>query len=172
VIHVLEEFHLNKKEMGVFIMIINQYKNYRSIGSLALIIIAIFFLCSCTAKNAMLQEQELMNKMANKYPYSFIKKGFSGIDVINNKKNEIEIYEVYSGTPADEAKIKPGDILLEAKDVTIKRKGQLFNIIDSMYPNETITFKVRRKGQEIKGSLKLSTYNYPNDFYALMEMVY
>lgn len=120
----------------------------------------------------MLQEQELMNKMASKYPYSFIKKGFAGIDVINNKKNEIEIYEVYGGTPADEAKIKPGDILLEVKNVVIKNRGQLFEILDSLYPNEIITFKIRRDGQELKKSLKLSTYNYPNDFYALLEMVY
>lgn len=153
-------------------MILHQHKNYKTIVLLPLIIIAIFFFSSCTAKNPMLREQELMSKMANKYPYSFIKKGFSGIDVINNKNHEIEICEVYGGTPADEANVKPGDILLEAKDVTIKNKGQLFDILDSMYPNEIMTFKVRRKGQEIKGSIKLSTYNYPNDFYALLEMVY
>jgi hypothetical protein len=124
------------------------------------------------AKNPMLREQELMNKMASKYPYSFIKKGFAGIDVINNKKNEVEIYEVYGGTPADEADVKPGDILLEAKGVVIKKRAQLFDILDSMYPNETVTIKIRRNGQEIEKNLKLSTYNYPNDFYALLEMVY
>ena len=153
-------------------MMTHKIKKHKTILLLPLMIIAFFFFCSCAATNPMLQEQELMNKMASKYPYSFIKKGFAGIDVINNKKNEIEIYEVYGGTPADEAKIKPGDILLEVKNVVIKNRGQLFEILDSLYPNEIITFKIRRDGQELKKSLKLSTYNYPNDFYALLEMVY
>ena len=133
---------------------------------------AIFFFCSCSSINPMIQEQKYMNKMASIYPYSFIKKGFSGIEIVTNKKNEIEIYEVYPGTPAYDAKLEPGDILLEANDVAIKNKGQIFDILDSLYPNETVTFKVRRKGQDIKGSIKLSTYNYPNDFYVLMEMIY
>lgn len=153
-------------------MILKQFKNDKTIVFLPLMIIAIFFFCSCMAKNPMIREQELMNKMASKHPYSFIKKGFAGIDVINNKRNEVEIYEVYGGTPADEANVKPGDILLEAKGVEIKKRAQLFDILDSMYPNETVSFKIRRNGQEIEKNLTLSTYNYPNDFYALLGMVY
>lgn len=120
----------------------------------------------------MLKEQEVMNEMALQYPYSFIKKGFSGIDVIVNKKNEIEIYEVYSGTPADNAKIEPGDIIVEINDIAIKNKGQLFDIYDSMYPNDTVALKINRKGQELVRNIKLSVYNYPNDFYVLMELIY
>jgi len=120
----------------------------------------------------MLEEQEFMNKMALKYPYSFIKKGFAGFDFITNKNNEIEIYDVYSGTPAYKAKIKPGDIILEINDVAIKDKGHLFDIYDSMYPDDAVTVKIKRNDREIKISFFLSVYNYPNDFYSLLEMVY
>jgi len=51
------------------------------------------------AKNPMIREQELMNKMASKHPYSFIKKGFAGLDVINNKRMMSKYMKFMVGHP-------------------------------------------------------------------------
>ena len=169
----LKKHFLDKiAEAGMLTLRKHEFVNYKAIILSLLIVFEIFFFCSCAMKSPMLREQELMNKMAIQSPYSFVKKGFAGIDFLINEKKEVEIYEVYSGTPAYYAKIEPGDIILEVNSVAIKNKGQLFDIYDSMYPNDTITLKINRKGQELQKSLILSVYNYPNDFYVLMEMIY
>jgi serine protease Do len=66
------------------------------------------------------------------------------------------VQDVISGTPADLAGVKPGDIITEFNGLRIKDRDQLRKLASSTAPGTTIKFKIWRDGNERELSAKLA----------------
>ena len=64
------------------------------------------------------------------------------------------VHSVSENSPAEEAGIEPGDIILEAAGQPINKWGDLSNIVDSVEEGAEITLFLLRNGQEIQTTLK------------------
>jgi serine protease Do len=65
------------------------------------------------------------------------------------------VQDVPRGGPADQAGVKPGDIITEVNGQRINDDAQLRNLVSSTSPGTTIKFKVWRDGSERELSAKL-----------------
>ncbi|MBQ9814547.1 MAG: S41 family peptidase [Lachnospiraceae bacterium] len=72
-----------------------------------------------------------------------------GVSITMNDNNEVEVYKVFKGSPAEEAGIHPKDIIIEAAGITD------FTDLDAVVaevrgePGTTVDIKVRRDGELI-----------------------
>ena len=72
-----------------------------------------------------------------------------GVSITMNENNEVEVYKVFKGSPAEEAGIHPKDIIIEAAGITD------FADLDAVVaevrgePGTTVDIKVRRDGEVI-----------------------
>ena len=72
-----------------------------------------------------------------------------GVSITMNDNNEVEVYKVFKGSPAEEAGIHPKDIIIEAAGITD------FTDLDAVVaevrgePGTTVDIKVRRDGEVI-----------------------
>lgn len=66
-----------------------------------------------------------------------------------NKLEGALISEVVKDSPADKAGLKPGDIIIEYNNISVKTLQTFRNEIALMLPGSTVKFKVNRKGQII-----------------------
>ena len=64
------------------------------------------------------------------------------------------VHSVSENSPAEEAGIEPGDIILEAAGQPVNKWGDLSNIVDSVEEGAEITLFLLRNGQEIQTTLK------------------
>ena len=69
---------------------------------------------------------------------------------------------VVSGSPAERAGLKKGDIILEINGQKITRENTLAGIISRFSPGDTIDLKILRDGKEL--NLKVTLGNYPDNF--------
>jgi serine protease Do len=58
------------------------------------------------------------------------------------------ISEVFKGDPADQAGLRPGDVILEVNGKSIKDTHQLLILIASFHVGDKVTVKISRDGQE------------------------
>ena len=72
-----------------------------------------------------------------------------GVSITMNDNNEVEVYKIFKGSPAEEAGIHPKDIIIEAAGITD------FTDLDAVVaevrgePGTTVDIKVRRDGEVI-----------------------
>jgi serine protease Do len=71
-------------------------------------------------------------------------------------KDGVFVADVFKGDPADEAGIKPKDIILEVNDKKIQSSRQLTGMIAQTGVGETATIKVLREGKEKVFRVKLT----------------
>jgi len=64
---------------------------------------------------------------------------------------------VVSGSPADKAGLKSGDIILELNGDRVDENHPLASLIPKYQPNEEITLKILRDGEEETIKLKLGS---------------
>jgi serine protease Do len=69
---------------------------------------------------------------------------------------------VVSGSPAERAGLKKGDIILEINGQKITEENTLGGIISRFSPGDTIDLKILRDGKEL--NLKVTLGNYPDNF--------
>jgi hypothetical protein len=101
-----------------------------------------------------------------------IEKGYAGVNVILNRKNEIEITDVDADSPAGKAGVLPGDIILKIDDEDIQDKYKAFVIYDSKYPGDKTSLIIKRKGEIITKQFQLISHHFLNVYYTLIELVY
>ena len=65
-----------------------------------------------------------------------------------NGNSGAEIVEVPSGTPADDAGLRKGDLVIAVNDTAVKDGISLIVAIRSHQPGETVNLTVRRNGEE------------------------
>lgn len=66
---------------------------------------------------------------------------------------------VSSGSPADKAGIKQGDVITKINDETVGTQGSLSSILGEYRPGDKITITYLRDGKESTVTLNLGTYN-------------
>jgi len=66
------------------------------------------------------------------------------------------VEQVESGTPAEEAGVKHGDVILKVDEIEVKKTTDLINYVSSMEPDSTVTLTVWRDGKTRTLKAKLS----------------
>lgn len=91
-----------------------------------------------------------------------------GIEIINNAKGEIEIYNVYEDTPASEAGIKIGDIITKSNDVSLQNVStkDFVKMISNAEKNKLVLL---RNGKEITVELKKEKIVLKSVSYEMLE---
>jgi len=63
---------------------------------------------------------------------------------LGNLNTGIVVVEVQAGTPADEAGLQPGDVILRANQRPIRTPTELSNILNSLKSGDSIPLVVQR----------------------------
>jgi S1-C subfamily serine protease len=64
------------------------------------------------------------------------------------------VVEVESGSPAERAGLREGDLILEVDQVPMKALGQFYEKIETYKAGDTILFLVKRQGNTLYLTLK------------------
>jgi serine protease Do len=97
-----------------------------------------------------------------------VRRGVLGLDITNLNQQiarELElndlsgafVQKVRAGTPAAEAGIQPGDIILSVEGMDIKEAGELQEFVALSRPGQEITLKYKRNGKTIQTGITLSS---------------
>lgn len=96
--------------------------------------------------------KSLINRMTNREPGAVL--GIHAIDVPEQAVEEdgvpegIAVTQVEVGSPAMDAGIRSGDIIVSARGTGVKRYSDFLAILESAEPGDTLTFTVMRPGNE------------------------
>ncbi|MBQ7558583.1 MAG: PDZ domain-containing protein, partial [Lachnospiraceae bacterium] len=94
----------------------------------------------------------LINRMTNREPGAVL--GIHAIDVPVQAVEEdgvpegVAVTQVEVGSPAMDAGIRSGDIIVSARGTGVKRYSDFLAILESAEPGDTLTFTVMRPGNE------------------------
>ncbi|MEN8153301.1 MAG: PDZ domain-containing protein [Acidobacteriota bacterium] len=94
--------------------------------------------------------------------YGYVKRGWLGVNISDNKKGFVKVDHVTVSSPADSGGIKKGDYILNVAGKSIKHSQGLADSIKEMNPGDKVIVKVRRNGnrKDIKvvlGEYKIDT---------------
>lgn len=103
----------------------------------------------------------------------FVKRGWLGIEPQEitprlaesfglNSTNGVIIAGIYRGGPADQAGLKPGDIVLKINDIEITNASKAINFLATIEPGKSVTIKGVKNGKEFTTQAKL--IQRPNTF--------
>ncbi len=96
--------------------------------------------------------KSLINRMTNREPGAVL--GIHAIDVPEQAVEEdgvpegIAVTQVEVGSPAMEAGIRSGDIIVSARGTGVSRYSEFLSILESAKPGDTLTFTAMRPGNE------------------------
>jgi regulator of sigma E protease len=79
---------------------------------------------------------------------------FLGLPISVITSNGLMVHSVVEKSPAQEAGIEPGDIILEIEGQPVRRRGDVQNILNSSEEGEEITLRFLRNGQAEERTLK------------------
>jgi membrane-associated protease RseP (regulator of RpoE activity) len=117
------------------------------------------------------ETQEILKRQAETYKSSYIRKAYTGLDIIVNDKNQIEIVGVSKGSPAEIAGIEPGDIITKVDGRTFKDRKELFKIYNTLSPGDYVRLEIQRDGKTLEIRYQLEEYYVPYDNYVMMELI-
>jgi S1-C subfamily serine protease len=109
--------------------------------------------------------QECLDKMAAK----LASKGWIGIELDKTKKGELVITKVIENSPAEEAGLKKGDVLLAMNGLSLtdeseETKKKLEKTWMSFKPGNEVVYKIDRNGKYTKANITLG--HMPKDLVA------
>jgi len=79
---------------------------------------------------------------------------FLALPISTVASNGLMVHSVAENSPAEEAGIEPGDIILEIEGQPVRRRGDVQNIVNSVEEEAEITLLLLRNGQEEQITLK------------------
>lgn len=86
-------------------------------------------------------------------------RGWLGVSIMEDEEGRVEIAEVGEGSPAEMAKLKKGDIILEIDGKKLTSAQMLVNEIRKRKPGESATFKIERKEKIEDVKVRLGEYS-------------
>ena len=97
--------------------------------------------------------QDCLNYMAKHLK----ERGWAGVEMDHAEDGTLSVKEVYAGTPADQAGVKVGDVLVAIDGVQLaeENKAELQKVEAQMKPGNTVNFTIARKGKERDLSITL-----------------
>ena len=115
--------------------------------------------------------KERQKKEAEKYPTSYVKMPYAGINIILNDFKEIEVIGVAKGLPADVAGIQVDDIVIKMDGKVIKNRYQAFKIYERKSPGDSMEVEIKRNGKAVRKKIQLETIDMPYDLYVMGELI-
>jgi len=93
-----------------------------------------------------------------------VERGWLGVRIIVNEDGEIEISNIEDESPAELAKLRRGDILLQIGGKDVSNRQMLRNEIRMRRPGESVTIKIERKGKTEEIKVRLGEYSEKDIF--------
>lgn len=93
-----------------------------------------------------------------------VERGWLGVRIIVNEDGEIEISNVEDESPAELAKLRRGDIILQIGGKDVSNRQMLRNEIRMRRPGESVTIKIERKGKAEEIKVRLGEYSEKDIF--------
>ena len=93
-----------------------------------------------------------------------VERGWLGVRIIVNEDGEIEISNIEDESPAELAKLKRGDIILQIGGKDVSNRQMLRNEIRMKRPGESVTIKIERKGKTEEIKVRLGEYSEKDIF--------
>lgn len=87
-----------------------------------------------------------------------VQRGWLGVRIDENEEGKVEIMLVEKESPAELAKLKTGDIVLEFEGKAVASKEMLGDEIRKRKPGDNVTLKVERDGKTMEIKAKLGEY--------------
>ncbi len=87
-----------------------------------------------------------------------VERGWLGVNITENEEGNVEIVQVEKDSPAEIAKLKEGDVILEIEGEKLTDSKMLVDEIRKRKPGDSITLKIQREGKEQKVKVKLGLY--------------
>ena len=88
-----------------------------------------------------------------------VERGWLGVSIEENEEGKVEIVAIEKESPAELAKLKEGDVVLEIEGEEITTTKMLAKEIRKKKPGKTITLKIERNGKVIDVKVKLGEYS-------------
>ncbi|MGB2907842.1 MAG: PDZ domain-containing protein [Candidatus Aminicenantaceae bacterium] len=88
-----------------------------------------------------------------------VRRGWMGVDLIVNDKGEVEVYAVTEDSPAEDAGVQEGDVLLAIDGQEIIDREMLAQEIRMHTPGDEVELRVKRKNQEQEIGIELGEYS-------------
>lgn len=111
-------------------------------------------------------------KFVNDNPQAFVETVYAGVWVINNDKNEFEVASISKNSPAEKVDIQAGDILVSVDSIRFMDRLSLFNYIyEIKSPGDLVGAVLRRNGKILNKQVKLTSMQWRNDIYILMQEI-
>lgn len=93
-----------------------------------------------------------------------VERGWLGVSIIVNEDGEIEISNIEDESPAELAKLRRGDIILQIGGKDVSNRQMLRNEIRMRRPGESVTIKIERKGKTEEIKVRLGEYSEKDIF--------
>jgi S1-C subfamily serine protease len=88
-----------------------------------------------------------------------VRRGWLGVELIVNDEGKVEIYVVNEESPADDAGLKEGDVLLEIDGRKIVDREMLARKIRMHTPGDEVDLHIERQGKERTVEVELGEYS-------------
>ena len=93
-----------------------------------------------------------------------VERGWMGVSIVVNEDGEIEISNVEDESPAELAKLRRGDIILQIGGKDVSYRQMLRNEIRMRRLGESVTIKIERKGKTEEIKVRLGEYSEKDIF--------
>lgn len=87
-----------------------------------------------------------------------VSRGWVGISISENEEGRVEINEVEDKSPAELAKLKKGDFIVEVDGKQVTSAPMFVSEIRARKPGQDISVKVEREGKAVEVKVKLGEY--------------
>jgi len=87
-----------------------------------------------------------------------VRRGWLGVLIADNEEGRVEITDVSEESPAELAKLKEGDIVLQIEGKDVTNSQMLASEIRKKKPGQDVTLKIEREGKALDVKVKLGEY--------------
>jgi serine protease Do len=87
-----------------------------------------------------------------------VERGWLGVLTREDEEGHLYVIEVTPDSPAEEAGLEEGDIIIELENMAVSGGEMLLNEVRSHKPGETVTLRIDREGKTQRVKVKLGEY--------------